>query len=84
MVPDSWLIIAGVVLPPPGLVPLEQEKTLSASDASMSVQLNARGQAFGNCEALLASVDTRLKITAVKSPPPRISVIVHGVRLKLS
>jgi SAM-dependent methyltransferase len=81
MSPESRLIIADAVLPPPGVVAMAQEKTLRAFDVSMFVQLNARERAFEDWQDLLQTVDPRLKITAVKPPPPGISVSVLEVKL---
>lgn len=78
---QSVLVIMDAVLPPPGVVPMAQERMLRAFDVSMFTQLNARERAFEDWVALLASVDPRLKITSVKPPPPGISVSVMEVRL---
>ena len=65
MGPDSQLVIADACLPPPGAVPMAQEKLLRAFDVSMFAQLNARERAYEDWKALLSSVDERLEIVEV-------------------
>jgi hypothetical protein len=70
MAPDSRLIIADAVMPPPGVLPRAQEEVLRSFDISMLAQLNAQERTLEMWEALVKEAsDGKLSISKVVNPP---------------
>lgn len=69
MGPDSRIIICEIVLPQPNTVPKTQEAHVRILDLVMLSMFNAKERSYEDWQALFASVDGRLKITAVVGRP---------------
>lgn len=69
MSPDSRLVICDIVLPPPNTIPKTQEARVRALDLAMLSFFNAKERSHEDWVELLASVDSRLQITAVVGRP---------------
>ncbi|TPX08611.1 uncharacterized protein E0L32_009950 [Thyridium curvatum] len=80
MGPESRLVIADAVMPPPGLLPQCQEEVLRSFDVSMLAQLNSQERTLEMWETLLKdSSDGKLGISKVIMPPKGESVSILEV-----
>jgi hypothetical protein len=66
MEPGSRLIIAEVVLPPPGTLPNPQLRFMRSADLQMMSILNSKERSAEDWESLLAMSDKRLKLASIK------------------
>ena len=66
---DSRIIICDIVLPQPNTTPKTEEAQVRALDLIMLSMFNAKERSYEDWQNLLASVDDRLKITAVVGRP---------------
>ncbi|RPA88298.1 putative O-methyltransferase [Ascobolus immersus RN42] len=64
----SRMIIADTVLPRPGRIPLSKERLLRVRDLTMLQVFNSLERSEEDWKELLAKVDTRLKLRAVREP----------------
>ena len=69
MAPSSKILIMDQVLPPVGVAPPPVERQLRTMDSAMMLLLNAKEREMGEWEALIKTVDSRLTIKNVKTPP---------------
>jgi hypothetical protein len=66
---NSRIIICDIVLPQPNTTPKTEEAQVRALDLIMLSMFNAKERSYEDWQNLLASVDDRLKITAVVGRP---------------
>jgi O-methyltransferase domain len=69
MGPGSRIVLCESILPEPGQLPEYQEALVRAQDLGMFSFLKARERTVDDLEALLKSVDSRLKVSRVIGPP---------------
>jgi hypothetical protein len=69
MGPKSKIILCESLLPEPGQLPEYQEALVRAQDLGMFSFLKAKERSVADLEAILKSVDSRLKVSKVVGPP---------------
>ncbi|KAL2129055.1 hypothetical protein VTI74DRAFT_8298 [Chaetomium olivicolor] len=69
MGPGSRIVVCDIVLPEPNRIPKTKEAHVRALDLTMLSMFNAKERSRGEWQELFASVDSRLKVTAVVGKP---------------
>ncbi|KAF2169982.1 hypothetical protein M409DRAFT_64377 [Zasmidium cellare ATCC 36951] len=84
MGPDSRIVVMDMVLPRPGMMPLEQEAVLRQKDLVMKQNFNAKERELEEWKALMESVG--LQVVAVKTPRGSqhsvLELVKHSVQSK--